>query len=506
MCRRPHKKARTATPLPSSAGSPTPDDPDKLEVTQDSINKDGSGSQLPKPMSNQEELIQAKKIAKKAQSSSYRSYHVPQLSQQLDKNSRRMIVYPCKMCGTKINWLMTDSLCSNLLKHAAVCLKRQSQGDGSRSLASLGISGTGEIDLCEVTQLYLSLKSILHPTVLKNLPHQHLISKAIHQLYTAVQENVKSDLKSHTGALYLGVDAWQSPNRFDILGVVVYHLCHGDGWKHEFNMMPLDFIQLSQSHTGVYLAKTIQLIVEKFDIKDKICGIVSNNASNNKVMVNELKKLKWPNFKGEAQWICCFAHILNLIAKAILRPFGPKKRKRQMDKLENPLEDISDNGSDDGIADAEKQIELFPKGGDSYISGDEEENPTDLTGDVARLEDPEELDNDDIDKTIDTPPVSVSKLLKRSFQSITQKLNKSPNSKALFLKICEKKSFEKPHNIKRDVATRWNSTLVQLNGVVRCHSAILEWQQDKQYGVTRSSQINDTDIKLAKDLVYQPDN
>ncbi|WAQ89587.1 hypothetical protein PtA15_11A277 [Puccinia triticina] len=59
MRRRPHKKAQTATPLPSSAGSPTPDDPEKLGVTQDSINKDGSGSQLLKPMSNQEELMVA---------------------------------------------------------------------------------------------------------------------------------------------------------------------------------------------------------------------------------------------------------------------------------------------------------------------------------------------------------------------------------------------------------------------------------------------------------------
>jgi hypothetical protein len=41
-------------------------------------------------------------------------------------------------------------------------------------------------------------------------------------------------------------------------------------------------------------------------------------------MISELEKLDWKQFKGEAQWIRCFAHIVNLIVKAILRPFTSK--------------------------------------------------------------------------------------------------------------------------------------------------------------------------------------
>ncbi|KNE95897.1 hypothetical protein PSTG_10814 [Puccinia striiformis f. sp. tritici PST-78] len=65
--------------------------------------------------------------------------------------------------------------------------------------------------------------------------------------------------------------------------------------------MPLDFVQLCESHTGKYMAQTVQLVVEKFGIQNKICGIVSNNATNDGVMVlvRELKQLKWPRFKGE---------------------------------------------------------------------------------------------------------------------------------------------------------------------------------------------------------------
>jgi hypothetical protein len=88
------------------------------------------------------------------------------------------------------------------------------------------------------------LKSILHPRVLKNLPHQKLLLKAIHKIYTTVQENLKSNLKvshpsllnlcssyvfsssfnlqKHFGVMHIGVDAWQLPNGLNILGTVIY--------------------------------------------------------------------------------------------------------------------------------------------------------------------------------------------------------------------------------------------------------------------------------------------
>ncbi|OAV91313.1 hypothetical protein PTTG_05393 [Puccinia triticina 1-1 BBBD Race 1] len=417
-----------------------------------------------------------------------------------------MIAYPCKTCGTEINWPTTDSSCSNLLKHAAACIKRHSEGGGSHSLASLGITGTGEIDSREVTQMCAiwcaesarpfsvfedpSLKTLLHPTVLKNLPNRQLLSKAIHQLYTAVQENLRSEMKSRTGALYLGVDAWQSPNGYDILGVVIYRLRIWDGGNHNFEALPLDFVKLSHSHTGEYLAETLQLIVEKFEIQNKINGIVLDNASNNMVMIKELKKLKWPNFKGEAHWIRCFAHVLNLIVKAILRQFGPKKRKShgtgELDDQREDVSDVSDNDLDETEEDSDKQIQLYPRGQDLSDSGGEEGSPEDEHRFVEKAADQVDLDLNDIDDLSeeDEDDQYTSKICQQTlskFRMIARKLNKSPNSKALFVELCEENSCGKPHNIEQDVSTRWNSTLLQLNGIFRCHSAISEWQPDKKY-------------------------
>ncbi|PLW33750.1 hypothetical protein PCANC_16279 [Puccinia coronata f. sp. avenae] len=58
------------------------------------------------------------------------------------------------------------------------------------------------------------------------------------------------------------------------------------------------------------------------------------------------------------------------------------------------------------------------------------------------------------------------------FQLIGRKLNKSPNSKSLFVQICKDMKCSKPHTVKRDVRTQWNSTLVQLSSILRCSKAM----------------------------------
>ncbi|OAV85552.1 hypothetical protein PTTG_30439, partial [Puccinia triticina 1-1 BBBD Race 1] len=126
--------------------------------------------------------------------------------------------------------------------------------------------------------------------------------------------------------MYLGADAWQSPNGHDILGVVIYRLIEDGSGKIELEAMPLNFVQLAKSHTGEYLAETLRLVVEKFDVQHKICGIVTDNASNNMSMVAKMKKFKWHRFKGDSQWIRCYAHILNLIARSILKKFCNLKK------------------------------------------------------------------------------------------------------------------------------------------------------------------------------------
>ncbi|KAH9456329.1 hypothetical protein Pst134EB_012532 [Puccinia striiformis f. sp. tritici] len=305
--------------------------------------------------------------------------------------------------------------------------------------------------------------------------------------------------------MYLGLDAWQSPNGFDILGTVLYRLVKEDGGHFHLEAMPLDFVKLQQSHTGLYLAENVQLIVEKFGLKDKICGIVTDNASNNQTMIDQIKTYRWPRFKGETQWVRCFAHILNLMAQVILRPFGSHKRKKDTSTNDKDVESDEDEPKD-------------PDGQIRLVSAEYEEDEDDDDDDnglinnelmlAAQLveEDKVELEDDDVkelsDEDEDDRYTSQScKTTLAKFCAISRKLNKSPNSKALFVDICRDIKCPRPHNVGRDVCTWWNSTLAQLSSIVRCLQAIVEWQKDKRHGPSREYHINSDDINLACDLV-----
>ncbi|KAA1095327.1 hypothetical protein PGTUg99_022311 [Puccinia graminis f. sp. tritici] len=236
--------------------------------------------------SDREELKKARRVAANPESKTYRTYMEPELSDQRDKHNRQMIAYPCKICGTRINQPNSDSSCSNLNKHSAICHHKQSQMESNQTLAQVGVKGTGDINLRDVNQLCAiwcaeaarpfsalvdaSHQALLHPMIKRSLPGRQTISTDIHMLYSATQQDLKNLLELHTGSLYLGVDAWQSPNGFDILGTVVYQLDEDDSGNPKLLSFPLDFVRLSRSHTGKYLAETVSLVVDKFGIQDKV--------------------------------------------------------------------------------------------------------------------------------------------------------------------------------------------------------------------------------------------
>ena len=57
-----------------------------------------------------------------------------------------------------------------------------------------------------------------------------------------------------------------------------------------------------------------------------------NNASNNDAMIEELTA-RLEAFPGAANQVCCFLHIVNLVAKGVLRQFEPPKSKKQSQEI-----------------------------------------------------------------------------------------------------------------------------------------------------------------------------
>ncbi|KAH9440903.1 hypothetical protein Pst134EB_029557 [Puccinia striiformis f. sp. tritici] len=230
----------------------------QTEAEENAPPNSSSGTNNTPSPTDQEELLRAQRTAATTISSSYKSYLTPELSTQLDKHKRWMIAYPCKMCGFKVSRTTYHSSCGNLNKHIANCLRKRTESGKNQTLAGVGIKGTGDVNPKEVPQLCAmwcaeaarpfsalvedSHQAILHPTVVKNIPSRRTVSKDVHQLYSAIQQSYKDVLAEHSGALYLGVDAWQSPDGFDILGIVIYRLVDNSPGDIKLEALPLDFI------------------------------------------------------------------------------------------------------------------------------------------------------------------------------------------------------------------------------------------------------------------------
>ncbi|KNE97433.1 hypothetical protein PSTG_09267 [Puccinia striiformis f. sp. tritici PST-78] len=403
-------------------------------------------------------------------SACYKSYEAPELSEQKDKAGRRMIAYQCKLCGGKISRPTHDTSCGNLNKHVATCLHRQSEASTTQSFMSLGITATGLINPKEAL-VDASHKAILHPTVLKHLPTRKAVSKDIHLLYSAIQDDYCSVLKAHKGALYLGVNAWQLPNGFDILGIVIYRLKDEEKGDFELEAMPLDFVQLCESHSGKYMAQTAQMVVEKFGIQDKRqCNKQrSHGKGAQAIEVGPLQR----------------RHPMD----SMLCPGPQPNRLRDPSFVRNSKEAVTHRAS-------------LARGEEAILVQDGDSTKDDSIGDESACLGKEDIEHgSDKDKEGNRYTSKSCKETLAKFCAIAKKLRFSPNSKAEFVDICRKKGSLTPHNIERDVRTRWNSTHAQLKSAIRCEPAILKWQRHKKYGVACKHYVDESDFGLVCDLV-----
>lgn len=146
-------------------------------------------------------------------------------------------------------------------------------------------------------------------------------------------------------------DAWTSPNHKAFVAVTVHFEIDG-----EPICLLLDIVEVAKSHSGVNLAVAFARILDEFGICDKvskqwhrkssiiltrlakILSITCDNASCNDTMIDELADLL-ADFPGKANQTRCFLHIINLVAKSVIRQFDVAKGKagEALDEAEEAL-------------------------------------------------------------------------------------------------------------------------------------------------------------------------
>ncbi len=127
-------------------------------------------------------------------------------------------------------------------------------------------------------------------------------------------------------------------------------------------------------YLGENLVKVFADILTDFSIEDKVSGpgyhlahirlrspqilsIMTDNASANNVMISELAKVL-TDFSGQANQTRCFTHIINLVAKSLIKLFEVKK-KSQYDVLTDAEHNLQQLADDIDTEDLKTQIKTY---------------------------------------------------------------------------------------------------------------------------------------------------
>ncbi|KAG2010401.1 hypothetical protein CC2G_013230 [Coprinopsis cinerea AmutBmut pab1-1] len=158
-------------------------------------------------------------------------------------------------------------------------------------------------------------------------PSRHMVPRDVIEIHAMTRTHVVQLLKNVKGHLHVGVDGWTLPNVFAFPGVTVHYVVD-DALK----MLTLDFVKLTL-----------------------LLGFVSDNGSNNDTLVEELSRLL-PSFGGKSFRVRCFAHIINLVAKAVLSPFAGRPTKTQLlepatPQLDSQLAELEDDVGEGYVGD-----------------------------------------------------------------------------------------------------------------------------------------------------------
>lgn len=120
-------------------------------------------------------------------------------------------------------------------------------------------------------------------------------------------------------------------------------------------------------------------MLQDFGIEHKILGVTCDNASPNDVMIDELE-ISLEEFAGDANRIRCFLHIVNLVAKSMLKQFDVPKKDRS--------ENDSDAGSDtldDQLRDLAEGIDLEDEMTLAADEGEQDQEDHSLVDELSRL-------------------------------------------------------------------------------------------------------------------------
>ncbi len=113
----------------------------------------------------------------------------------------------------------------------------------------------------------------------------------------------------------------------------------------------------------------------------QILSIMTDNASANNMIITELVKIL-PGFPGQANQTHCFTHIINLVAKSLMKLFEVKKKSEEeiLTKVEQNLQCLTDEID---MEDLETQIKMYQ---DSRLGAEEVDDNDDIFDEISEMD------------------------------------------------------------------------------------------------------------------------
>ncbi|GBE80100.1 putative AC transposase [Sparassis crispa] len=285
------------------------------------------------------------------------------------------------------------------------------------------------------------------------IPSCWTVARDVHKVFACCWAHVAKMLQEYDGELSFATDAWTSLNHKAIVTFTV-HLQH----KGMPLRMVLDVVEVADSHSGVNLATAFAKMVDDFKIAIKMLSITVDNVSPNNVMIDELAKLI-KSFQGQANCARCFDHIINLMAKSLLRQF-----------------DIPQNGADATLDDTKNALHELAKDLELGVGegGEKGEPPNDIEGLQDECEGMSMEDHAALDASV--RPVKLILVKLRKIASVI--IHSSTKLLPAWLKVLADLELAE-RKMPRDVITRWNSTFRMLEFALEYWLAVDEMTGDR---------------------------
>jgi hypothetical protein len=115
--------------------------------------------------------------------------------------------------------------------------------------------------------------------------------------------------QKYDGWVHTAADGWTAPHDSSNLGLVI--VWHDNGVIHR---AVLEFIQLHERHTGIYMGRMLADCLRRYGLDEKLYALCMDNASNCDTMADQVAK-EIPSFAGKQARIRCLPHTINLMAK-----------------------------------------------------------------------------------------------------------------------------------------------------------------------------------------------